>query len=415
MKKHILILSAIGLLSTDTLAQEVKKLSTYNILSAGITLGHFTDMPKAFTGEDRDPLDKTAYTKNTRFDKAIGVYGEIQLSPIIGLQVGYNYSQSSGGNDIGYYLGNFHRAHVAGTFSFTNMSTIKDDPYTNFYGKAGIGYLNYEAQNYFHEGNAINEMAYRKANATEISLGLGFRIHFSDQWRMEVETGYQVVWDNGFDGDAFSYRDGQDQYMLTNVGVAYTFGLKSKRALHKTPVFSADYLWNDPIIKKHLGLSEDEVKDLVDEYLDDMNSKIDSIDGQLADLDDRMSKLDKMQAMYVDGFNKGKPIYIRNVFFAFDKDFITKQYQKVVFETSMILKAHPEYKLDITGVTDVYGPESYNSGLRVRRAKAVKKLLTTKFGIDADRIILNSQKEKISGKPYQHLNRRSTMLIYTEN
>ncbi|MCT4664578.1 MAG: OmpA family protein [Flavobacteriales bacterium] len=377
----------------------------YNWLTVGLEVAHFADLPKGLIGNDRDPLD-LAFSfshEKSRFDIGTGVYVEAQLSPIIGVQGSFHLGSSSGVNDRAYYESSIKRYHAGAVFSFTNMTTKKADPYVNIFATAGIGIISYDAQQFFFSG--AKNMA-RKAVASQIDLGVGARYHFSEKIRIEFSSTYNVVWDNGFDGDKFNYADGQDQYLKTALGIAYTLGSSKYLSLHKTPVLSRKYITLDNDKLKN------ELQDYVDEKVKKLEDDIDGLHNKTDALADRMDNLEDQFNKFVEKFENGQVKYFRNVFFAFDKYYITRLYQKNVFEVSQILKKNPKYHIDITGVTDVYGPESYNTKLRVKRAQAVKELLVNKFGIHENRITLNTQKEKVQGKPYQHLNRRSSMLVY---
>ncbi len=54
----------------------------------------------------------------------------------------------------------------------------------------------------------------------------------------------------------------------------------------------------------------------------------------------------------------------------------------------MILKEHPEIKVEIGGHTDSLGPENVNQKISEKRAESAKKYIMDKFNISDDRMIV---------------------------
>jgi len=60
------------------------------------------------------------------------------------------------------------------------------------------------------------------------------------------------------------------------------------------------------------------------------------------------------------------------VFFDFNKSNLTAEAQQVVQQAVSTLKSQGNVRVLVTGHTDTVGSDSYNQGLSVRRAEAVK-------------------------------------------
>jgi len=76
--------------------------------------------------------------------------------------------------------------------------------------------------------------------------------------------------------------------------------------------------------------------------------------------------------------------------FDFDKADVKPQYLPQIEKVATFLKAHPDYSAVIEGHTDSKGTEEYNLKLSARRANAVAKILTDRYGISMDRITAQS-------------------------
>lgn len=389
---------------------------TYNTWSVGLQAGNVADMPKAIIGKDGSN-DAVAFgSKHAQFDWTIGMYVEKQLSPLIGLHLSYDRARMRGATDRDYYINNFNRFNLSVTFSLTNLSIKKEDPYFNIYGIAGVGYNLYKAQRYFNSG-LKNNLAYRENDASQINFGFGIRHHFSEQFRIELESTYNLVYDNGFDGDYSRFEEGEDQYLRTVIGVAYTWGSKNNKALHKTPLFS-NYLWADETVKKRIKLDDEYLageieKNIADEKeaIANNTQAIENNSARLGDVENKVEELDEKLDIFLNRSNY-EIIHTRNVYYATGKSQVTPEYQKIILELATILSKDPKYLVDVTGVTDIYASETFNAKLRLKRANRVKEFMVNKLDIDPNRITVNTQKEKISGVPYQHLNRKTQIVVY---
>ncbi|MBI5014305.1 MAG: OmpA family protein [Deltaproteobacteria bacterium] len=78
------------------------------------------------------------------------------------------------------------------------------------------------------------------------------------------------------------------------------------------------------------------------------------------------------------------------ILFDFDKDVVKPQYYDQIQKVADFMKAYPKVNLVMEGHTDNVGTEEYNLKLSARRANAVAKVLTEKFGIDMNRITAQS-------------------------
>jgi OOP family OmpA-OmpF porin len=72
--------------------------------------------------------------------------------------------------------------------------------------------------------------------------------------------------------------------------------------------------------------------------------------------------------------------------FDFDKSVVKPEFYSNVNAVGEFLQNYPTATITVEGHTDNVGKNAYNQKLSERRAKAVKKYIVDKFGIDAKRI-----------------------------
>jgi OOP family OmpA-OmpF porin len=85
-----------------------------------------------------------------------------------------------------------------------------------------------------------------------------------------------------------------------------------------------------------------------------------------------------------------KPVTTFIVFFDFNKSNLTAEAQSVVAEAVKVAKANGFVKVEVTGHTDTVGSDSYNMGLSVRRAEAVKDEMVRE-GMDGSGIAIQGK------------------------
>ena len=75
-----------------------------------------------------------------------------------------------------------------------------------------------------------------------------------------------------------------------------------------------------------------------------------------------------------------------NILFATGKSNIQPKYHNEIKKVADFMKEHPDVKMEIDGHTDSVGNAAFNKKLSQARANSVMKYLTTKFGIEKDRL-----------------------------
>ena len=400
------------------------KLNTWSI---GAHVGHVYDLPTGiFAAATNDADDMWGLNgDNTSFDIGYGLYIEKQISPIIGLQLGYDMAEITGQNSVEYYEGEFSNISLVGTINFSNFTMKRERNKFGFYGKLGGGLNSFEAQRYFNrievdkDGKPINLNKEQKADKTRLNLlaGLGLRYHVSSNFRIELESTGNWVLSEDFDGDALAVRadDGSgDMYLYTTIGAAYTFG--KGRSMHEVSKNSKDYFWDSELAQENNKVDSNYIKSIVDAEVADTKADVVATKEKLAQLEADLKKQRQMLEDYKKE-NMKKPVVSAiqsqafQVYFATGSDYINEEYQKVLTQLGAILKDNKELSATVTGFTDKRGSEGVNSKLRERRAKAVKKFLTKNVGIDKSRISTSTSTQNIVGGDVYHLNRKVEVIL----
>ncbi|TXC77064.1 OmpA family protein [Luteibaculum oceani] len=130
-------------------------------------------------------------------------------------------------------------------------------------------------------------------------------------------------------------------------------------------------------------------------------------DGYLKGMKDLSTKgVKKSKGMEVAKINllpeTNQPIVIRNIYYPFDKDYLTDA-SKITIDTTIfeILDANKTIKVEISSHTDWFGTDSYNEDLSQRRAQSVVDYLIKK-GIPAERLVAKGYGEKQPIAPNQN-------------
>jgi len=77
---------------------------------------------------------------------------------------------------------------------------------------------------------------------------------------------------------------------------------------------------------------------------------------------------------------------VYGIYFSFNRAEIRPESERVLKEIAAVLKAHPDWKLQVDGHTDGIGNDAANLDLSKRRSAAVKTALVGRYGIDGGRL-----------------------------
>lgn len=77
---------------------------------------------------------------------------------------------------------------------------------------------------------------------------------------------------------------------------------------------------------------------------------------------------------------------VYSIYFSFNSDAIREQSEPTLKGIGALMRKHPDWKLSIYGHTDNISSDKYNLDLSRRRAAAVMKALTTRYGVEPGRL-----------------------------
>jgi outer membrane protein OmpA-like peptidoglycan-associated protein len=81
-----------------------------------------------------------------------------------------------------------------------------------------------------------------------------------------------------------------------------------------------------------------------------------------------------------------KKVEIYGIYFHFASDRLKPESTPVLQEIARVMRAHPDWKLSVSGHTDNIGGDAYNLDLSQRRTAAVKQALITEYSIAPERL-----------------------------
>lgn len=254
-----------------------------------------------------------------------------------------------------------------------------------------------------------------------------------------VQGNIDLVLDLGSLFGKFNPERVVNPYLFAGGGYAYGFDNDEANALN-TSDYEMEYLWQDPkgFPAGRLGLGFDfRLSDAVSLNLEGVTNMLsDHFNSKKADQPDwQFNVLAGLKINLGKTYTKTEPVYyepkpepkpapapkpapkpepkpepapvvvkefpsLPAIHFAFDSDVVDKvKYASELSTIVSVLKEFADTDVTITGYTDHAGPNTYNDGLSVRRAEAVKKYLVGE-GISASRMTTLGVGEdpKTSGK-----------------
>ena len=260
---------------------------------------------------------------NDKFNNAAGAGVELGYRVSAPLELRLSYTNFTADLNQGRDLNNLNKY----TFDALFFPTGK-----NMYLLGGVSALDYEAD------------AEAAAN-----VGLGYRQYFTDQFAGYVEGKGSYQFDEKFT-DA-----------IAQVGLVYFFD-KNEKAL--PPVEAEPVAYVAPIA---IDTDKDSVVDGTDQCpATPMSNKVDEVGCTI--------------------FAEETLSYRLAVNFDNNKAVVKPEYFSELDKVATFLKTYPHVDITVDGYSSVLGKADYNLDLSQKRADAVAAMLTSKYGIDANRM-----------------------------
>lgn len=228
---------------------------------------------------------------------------------------------------------------------------FRSDRFWDFVPYVGMGYAR-SKQN----GHCFQDFA--------LSGGLINKMRIADQLHITLEARGMMV-KSGF--DLFNERGRKWDFMGSlTAGLQFTFGPAGGFKRPQATAIIVDYT---PYTQRIAGLERD---------LSAANSRVDQLQRDLNAEKNREAKIVKQESDI--------PVSLQ-VFFKINSAVVTEQGMLNLERIAKSMKAMPDKKYTVVGYADsATGTPSINEALSRRRAEAVVKILTEKFGIDKSQV-----------------------------
>lgn len=317
-----------------------------------------------------DVANEYAFSSINHFDLGL----RYMFSEKFGLKLdaGYDIFEPEGDESLPYES-NLLRIGFQGVVNF--RSILNFDSFTKKFGLLGHGGVHYS----FFNPESQNGVDLGGGDADEVA---GFMIGLTPQFKLSNR--FVLTADATFIRNYRQHRTWDGGPGLSNLNAEYmNFSLGITAYLGKHDIH-ADWYVDDESdeFEEEIARLDKKVDDLKDEV--DNMEKYDptvvpaAIENYVTNyVDDSISNFNTVESLISDE-------YIR-VFFDFDKDMPNSSSVGDISTLVNFMKNNPDKEIELIGMTDVLGSDSYNDGLSTRRANNVKDILIAS-GVDESRI-----------------------------
>ena len=338
-------------------------------------------------------------------DFGYGLKYSKQISPVVGVNLGYNISTLS--NDT--LTIDFNAFTVNTTINLTNVS-VGAASNVLFYLSAGFNVMNYEERAItpnigtgakYSLTNSLDLDFLLNLNTSSLtpetinsfmstSVGLNYRFtkkEVSTEWNNPLDAMYGDIatvkteiegLSNDSDGDGVS--DAFDVDNNTPQGVAVD---GKGNALDVDMDGIADYADEDPFTAR--GVQVDAKGRELDSDKDGVANSVD------IEPNTESGATVNFQGKEIKG---AKGAFMPAVYFDFNSSKVSYANYERLAAVASLLQANPNYKLKVVGYADAVGNSENNHKIALRRANAVIDALTSMFNIDSSRLSADSKGEE---------------------
>lgn len=425
MKKSLLFTFIAVLISTFSFAQPKRTfVDNWHLTIHGgptIFLGDVTQNYEWYKMDFSNPRGAFGINITKDFSCAFSVRGQIGYGWLAGEK---DFYESGAPADLSFKTHFYHfNAHAKVNF-IDLFGGGKCFRRVNFYGFAGIGFINFQNRLY-RKGEEILSWGYGRIGThkwvTEITVpfGLGIDVRMGQKWRINLDLEYIWVDNEKLDRVVGMYE--HDMFIYPNLGITYNLS-KYNRVCCKqkdTPLLTTDNTLDK--INKAIART-DSLNNLLKESINKVNNLNNKLDNAQIKIDSLKLRKDTvyivnetpinigMATQYGDSVNKVmmEAGYIwYNVYFDLDKYNIKPEYDEVIENVADIMKKEPKLKVKVVGNADQQGNSAHNEILSKNRSQAVINVLVNKHGINRNRLVLDykGDREPIS-KIHFEVNRR---------
>ncbi len=390
----------VGLVSAQSVQPHLKT------WSVGARVEHQYDLPSYMFDSELGRDMKGLNGDYTSFDLGYNIYLEKQFTPLLGLQLGFRSGGLTGANDVEYYNNDFFVGSADLTFNLGNLDKRRPNARWDYYAKLGLGRGKYEAHRYLISDQSPNGREARRY--WEGHAGVGVQYELNSFLRLELDVTYNMAFDDGFDG--YNYSTGNDAYLSTGLGIAYTIGKKEDKPMYSVNFFGEEYFGVMPVgSEANVAPPMDQTPKADSATVARLAKELEELKAALVGMKEVMdqqretiARLEKENARQKEELaiklqskspepvkvkqplktnetrvDRNKPLQ-KSVFFEFDSDVLTEEAKQELNKSLNGVQG----PITLIGYTDSKGTSEYNAKLKARRAASVRKYLTQVVGID---------------------------------
>ncbi|MDD3875095.1 MAG: OmpA family protein [Bacteroidales bacterium] len=321
---------------------------------------------------------------------------------------------------------------------------LKCNKWLNVYAMAGLGLVNFRTQLRNYKTDAFiksfgwssqGTVKEKMTTETVFTVGLGTRIRVSKKIDINLEASLRNLNSDKFDAYVRP-NNANDKYGYTSIGIVYRFGKRERHmewALPSDLEQARDVIALDGV-NRRIDELNNKVSDLENKLanlpqpvettgglapedlqrLAELNQKLNELDEKNRDLNNRIVNLQGTTTTtqtIVSSDGTVRPV-IFSVFFDVNKSDIDRRNHERIAEAARMLIADPSINMELVGHADKTGGQRYNELLSERRAKAVRDILVSQYGIATTRLTVSYKgfSTPLSNSNYD-VNRRVDFLI----
>ncbi len=404
-------------------------------------------------------------------DLALGISAERSFNPLWGIGVEYMFIPMRAEDDALDFTGDTHNASVYMSLNVANLLYRYRRCKFNVYFNVGIGMTFYNSESTKNSGIYIQASGTRTqiptpnevkhGRAMQIPMGVNAEWNFHRNWALSWNTQIRLYNKDNFEADKPMQGTSDDVLLSTTLGIRYKFGASKKPHMRNICMGYAEKRFQqetnneDPTCCETLAkenaeqqIQLDSLKAVLSEYAPCINKIIENgcdepkkdtivvkeepakpvIDETLDSDGDGVPDIRDLEpntpkGSFVDYY--GRAISnalegsdkIKSVYFNVGSYNTSDQTANAgnIEEIAKKMQADPDAKLEIRGYCDPRGSVEFNQKLSDNRVNAVKKVLVSKYGIDASRITGNGYGKSINENLSNDLRRRCDFFLSTDD
>ena len=423
--------TATGSATNSTPIELTNKKPKLNRWAIGLRFNHLYDLRftaydqlgNGFAGGDLEGLKGS----KTKFDYALGADLTYFFSPLVSIDLAYDFGNMTGANQIDYYESKVSFWNLG--LNYDLKTTYGKKPYRWVpYLRGSIGRGSYDTERKFIEDNGT----FSKSNGTcfTTGMGAGLRYHINKNWHVNLQSEFYVVYTDNWDG--YNYGSGKDHMLKTVLGLRYSFGKNE----HQDRVLAwqgssggKDY---DEVIKSlndSLAAERAKMAQVNNDILNLQASLTKDSDGDgIPDIKDHCPTeaaktkdgCPEQVLVQMPGSTTPSPavksirqvlqLEMNQIYFGVNSTELNAESIDILNRAIKTLKENKDIKINILGSADNTGTDDWNMKLSEQRANKVAEYLKQN-GIESNRVIIKALGKRGSDKGSNQMNRLVQFIV----